>query len=111
MKYTQLYREAPSGAPGEPESDHVDHLNKRSTNRALLLVLATALTIIFPLAAQIGGAGSIEGTVTDPSGAVIPGATVEATSLATGLKINAGNHGCGLLRDLGAPGRRVQAAG
>jgi len=53
----------------------------------LLLVLATALTIIFPLAAQIGGAGSIEGTVTDPSGAVIPGATVEATSLATGLKI------------------------
>jgi len=59
--------------------------NKR-TSGASLLVLAIALTIVFPLCAQIGGSGSIEGTVTDPSGAVIPGATVEATSVNTSVK-------------------------
>ncbi len=38
------------------------------------------------LLAQIAGSGSIQGTVTDPSAAVIPGATVEATNAATGVK-------------------------
>jgi hypothetical protein len=51
-----------------------------------LLALAIALTIILPLSAQIAGTGTIEGTVTDPSGAVVPGATVEATSVGTGVK-------------------------
>ncbi|HEY3838922.1 MAG TPA: TonB-dependent receptor [Bryobacteraceae bacterium] len=36
--------------------------------------------------AQIGGSGSIEGTVTDPSGAVIAGATVTATNVATSVQ-------------------------
>jgi len=35
--------------------------------------------------AQIGGGGTITGTITDPSGAVIPGATVVATNVATGV--------------------------
>ena len=35
--------------------------------------------------AQIGGSGSIEGTVTDPSGAVVAGATVTATNVATSV--------------------------
>ena len=38
------------------------------------------------LAAQIGGAGSIEGTVSDPSGAVIGGAAVQAINSKTGVK-------------------------
>jgi hypothetical protein len=38
-----------------------------------------------PLLAQVGGTGSIEGTVTDPSGAVVVGATVTATNIATGV--------------------------
>src|SRR5208282_627331 len=37
-------------------------------------------------AAQIGGTGSIEGTVTDPNGAVIGGAMVTATNTLTGVK-------------------------
>jgi hypothetical protein len=40
----------------------------------------------FHLAAQIGGNGTIEGVVSDPSGAVVPGATVEATQVTTGVK-------------------------
>src|SRR3954470_9699066 len=35
---------------------------------------------------QAGGTGSIQGTVTDPSGAVVSGASIVATNLATGVK-------------------------
>src|SRR5882757_8690949 len=35
---------------------------------------------------QIGGSGSIQGTVADPSGAVVPQATVTAVNLATGVE-------------------------
>src|SRR5271165_4528130 len=36
--------------------------------------------------AQVGGTGSIQGTVTDPSGALIVDATVTAVNLGTGVK-------------------------
>src|SRR5262245_59519444 len=36
--------------------------------------------------AQIGGGGSIQGTVLDTSGAPVPGATVTATNTATGIQ-------------------------
>ena len=38
------------------------------------------------LLAQIGGSGSIQGVITDPSGAAIPAATVVATNSGTGVK-------------------------
>lgn len=37
------------------------------------------------LDAQIGGAGAIQGVVSDPSGAAVPGATVAATNVATAV--------------------------
>lgn len=39
------------------------------------------------LMAQVAGNGVIQGTITDPSGAVIPGATVTATNTATAVKM------------------------
>src|SRR5260370_31326500 len=49
-------------------------------------IFAIGLVIALPALAQVGGSGSIQGLVSDPSGAVIPGATVTATNVATGVK-------------------------
>jgi hypothetical protein len=48
---------------------------------ALLFAIGSAL-------AQVGGTGSIQGTVTDPSGGVVAGATVTARNAATGQEIS-----------------------
>jgi hypothetical protein len=50
---------------------------------------AAALAFLFllvPAGAQTAGEGSIEGTVTDSTGAAVPGATVTITDNATGIK-------------------------
>jgi hypothetical protein len=52
----------------------------------MLARLSIALGIAVVLYAQIGGTGSIQGTLTDPSGAAIPGATVTATNTAANVK-------------------------
>ena len=51
------------------------------------IVLAAALTIpfYFPNAARAGTGGAISGTVQDPSGAAVPGASVTATNVSTGV--------------------------
>src|SRR5208282_5277920 len=46
---------------------------------ALLLTAGSAL-------AQVAGTGAIQGTVTDPSGATVPGAAVTATNILTGTE-------------------------
>ena len=46
------------------------------------LLLLTAL----PEFAQVGGTGSIQGTITDPSGAVVAGAAVTAINVGTGVE-------------------------
>jgi hypothetical protein len=46
--------------------------------------------------AQIGGTGAIQGTVFDPSGAVVAGASVVATNLATGVEAKRATNAAGL---------------
>jgi len=50
---------------------------------ALCFAFLIASAISF---AQVGGTGSIEGTISDPSGAVVVGATVTAKNTATGVE-------------------------
>ena len=49
-----------------------------------LLVMCLSITLVPSLMAQTASTGALTGTVRDPSGAVIPNATVTATSLDTG---------------------------
>ena len=55
-------------------------VNKRFSLPICVLLIATALP------AQIGGSGTVQGVISDPSGAVVPGATVTATNEATAAK-------------------------
>ena len=53
-----------------------------------LLIMMMAAVVFSPIhiSAQIGGTGSINGTVTDSTGATIPGATVVAKNITTGVE-------------------------
>src|SRR6266849_6783612 len=69
---------------------------KKIEGRAFLAPTAGLFILTGILCAQIGGSGSVQGTVSDPSGAVIPGATVVATNVATGVKTTRQTTGAGL---------------
>ena len=57
-------------------------MNKKMTKKALWMCVAISLLASPVLAQQIGG-GTLNGTVTDPSGAAITNAKVTATQTAT----------------------------
>jgi hypothetical protein len=62
----------------------------------LLPLLALILAIAVPvLRAQTGGEGSITGTVTDSTGAAIPGVTITATNVASGVSTTRTTTGAG----------------
>lgn len=63
-------------------------MNVRQAYRRSLLVhlISTLLFFSFSSPAQIGGGGSIEGVISDPSGAVVPEARVVATNVATSVE-------------------------
>jgi TonB family protein len=67
---------------------------RRASSRARLLTAIVSLCVLLPLAALRapgqGTAGNFSGTVSDPSGAVVPGATVTAANTADpSIKTNA----------------------
>jgi hypothetical protein len=73
-------------------------LNKRflrCSKWAWLVVLVIALMAPFCAQAQLSGKGAITGTVSDTSGAVIPGASVAATNDATGITTTTTTTGAG----------------
>ncbi len=51
----------------------------------VLLALICSMSATSRVSAQLGGTGAIQGTITDPGGAVVPGATVAATNVATNV--------------------------
>jgi len=57
----------------------------RSAVQGLATVFAYLFVFVFLVGAQLGNSGSIEGTVKDPSGAVVPGATVEIENPVSGF--------------------------
>lgn len=59
------------------------------------LCLAAGLLLALPLFGQ-SNTGTIQGTVTDPSGAVVSGATVTARNLDTGLSFTANSSSAGI---------------
>jgi hypothetical protein len=65
------------------------------SKRVLVAVLA-ASWMAGSAAAQMGGSGSIQGTVLDPSGAVVPGAAVVAVNAATGVETRRQTSSAGL---------------
>ena len=64
----------------------------------LLVCLLALFICVSPALAQSASTGALAGTVTDPSGAVISGATVTATSLATGQTRTATTDANGLYK-------------
>jgi len=70
----------------------------------LFLALAfLMITMITPRVLAQSDTGTIVGTATDSSGAVIPGASVTATNEENGLKLNAQTNGIGEFRILAVP--------
>ena len=72
-----------------------DAINQKDTpgprRRSGIVALLAALTAllcwaVLPAAGQTAGEGSIQGTVTDTTGAVVPGAIVTITNAATGIQ-------------------------
>jgi hypothetical protein len=61
-----------------------------------LFALLVSLLVAAPLAGQIGGSGTIKGTVIDPTGAVVPNATVAAINVATGVETRRETTAAGL---------------
>ena len=59
------------------------------------VAVAVMILAALPAAAQLAGKGAITGTVSDPTGAVVPGATVIATNDATGVAVSATSASAG----------------
>ena len=67
-------------------------------SRNQILILAILLLGSISAMGQTGGGGTIQGTVTDPGGAVVPGATVVATNVATSVETTKQTNDAGIYR-------------
>src|SRR5215216_1329132 len=74
---------------------------------ALLVCLLYALSVS-SLAQSLGSAGTVSGTVTDPAGAVIAGATVVIQNSVTGYKRTATTDATGTFRFANVPPNNYQ---
>src|SRR5690348_14684054 len=72
---------------------------------AALLSLGLFAGLARPAFGQGANQGSIQGTLTDPSGAVVPSATLTATNAATGIAFTTSSDANGLYTFLVVPAR------
>jgi Carboxypeptidase regulatory-like domain len=84
------------------------HALKGALRRSLILAVLSSfavLLLISPRAALADVSARIQGTVTDPSGAVVPDVTVTVTNVATGVsrKVTSSNDGSFVALNLPAP--------
>jgi hypothetical protein len=75
----------------------------RGTILRILPLFALALAALSAFAAQGGNAGAVRGTVTDPSGAVIPNATVHLTNQVSGVDRTASTNALGQFEIVNVP--------
>src|SRR5712691_2060431 len=75
----------------------------RARHGVKVLVLIFVLGLTVPMRAQLGNEGSIEGIVTDPSGAVVPGVSLKAGNTDTSATFTATSDASGLFRFLILP--------
>ena len=71
--------------------------------RLVFISILVTFSNFLVTAQALGGAGTITGTVTDPTGAVIPGSTVTLSNPATGFKRTAQSDASGNFRFTGVP--------
>jgi Carboxypeptidase regulatory-like domain len=81
-------------------------LRKELLSMFIRCAILLACTVA-PLAGQIGGTGTVKGTVTDPTGAVIPNANVTAANTATGVETRRETTSAGLYVIAPLPRRHV----
>lgn len=79
----------------ERQSTSTDAVDRPAINHKLGRWLLLALLSSLPLPIWAQATGTIVGTVTDPSGAVVPGAKVTATNVATGVSQSTVTTGAG----------------
>ena len=70
--------------------------SKRLSTRRLAVLALFLIGGAGWMAAQTGGEGALEGTVTDPTGAVVPNATVSATNQASNVSTTRSSSSAGL---------------
>ena len=71
------------------------HLSARRIVILTILAVSIGLTLFAPAGAAQSGAGSIQGTVTDLTGAVIPNVAVHVVNSTTGVVSNGSSNGVG----------------
>src|SRR5271165_5371889 len=73
-------------------------MNLWQFNAVVSVLLLLLIVSVAPTHAQTGDLGSIDGIVTDPSGAVVPGLTVKARNVLTAATFTATTNEDGLFR-------------
>jgi hypothetical protein len=78
-----------------PDSRSCSRFSSRIRQQLLVIAIGISLVLFSPVLLAQSGAGSIEGTVTDATKAVIPGASIEVVNQATGVKSETKANGSG----------------